>query len=151
MTGVGVREAEWRKVSNCAGALEAIRPKYTRLLKLMAGVVAEQVHCVPGLSFELNEAENTAVLKSFAGESSIRLGWDASGEDLAGVAVFSSVRHGFSEPVVLLKVRMPAWSETTSLQVDGSEPVRMGSFGASDFAYTVLMNVVRKQVDISTQ
>ena len=149
MTVYGVAEAEWRKVSSSRDAVEKIQAKYSRLIQLMEKVAGQHAEYVPGLSLVIEQAANTATLKSFAGEANIRLGWDASGEDLAGVAVFTSRKHGVVEPTVVLKVHLPAWSGTAFMPLEGGNPVVMDSYRASDFAYAVLMNVVRKQVDLS--
>lgn len=149
MSFYGVAEAEWRKVSTSAGAVERIQAKYSRLLQLMAKNANEQAEHVPGLSLVVELSGNTATLTSFAGETHIRLGWDASGEEIAGVAVFTSRKHGAAEPTVILKVYFPAWAGTSFLPLEGGSPVVMDSYRAGDFAYEVLMNVVRKQVDLS--
>ncbi len=149
MSIYGVTGAEWRKVSNATDAVERIQAKYSRLLQLLAKTASEQAKYVPGLSLLVEQAGNTATLTSFAGETQIRLGWDASGEDMAGVAVFASRKHGSAEPTVILRVYLPAWNGSAFLPLEVGNPVLMDSYRPGDFAYEVLMNVVRKQVDLS--
>lgn len=149
MTVYGVAQAEWRKVSNVTDAVEKIQAKYSRLLQLLAKAASEQVEYVPGLSLLVEQKGNTATLTSFAGETHIRLGWDASGEDMAGVAVFTSRKQGAAEPAVILRVYLPAWTGSAFLPVEDGKPIVMDSYRPGDFAYEVLMNVVRKQVDLS--
>lgn len=149
MSVYGVADAEWRKVSNATDAVERINGKYSKLLQLLAQTTSEQAKYVPGLSLLVEQKGNTATLTSFAGETQIRLGWDASGEDLAGVAVFTSSKHGAIEPTVILRVYLPAWNGSAFLPLESGNPVLMDSYRPGDFAYEVLMNVVRKQVDLS--
>ncbi|KAB0586171.1 hypothetical protein [Comamonas kerstersii] len=151
MSGFGVIENEWRKVSNCADSLETVQAKYRRLIDLMVKVAKEYATYVPGLSLVFDEKANTAELRSFAGVSSIRLGWDATGIDLAGVMIFSSMKSGANEPTVILKVYMPTYSSSARLPLEDGSEVTMDSFHPSNFAFTVLMNAIRKQVDLSSQ
>lgn len=145
----GMVEDEWRKTSSCAEEVGRIKPKYSRLLQLIKKVAAEQELCVPELSMEVNHETAIAVIKTFAGQSSIRLGWDASGEELAGVAIVSSVKHADDAPTDILKVYMPAWSENAYMRLENGERVKMDSNRTGEFAYIVLMSIVRKQVDLS--
>lgn len=151
MSGFGVVESEWRKVSNCAEAVEVIREKYLRLLGSMESIAAQQARYVPGLQMQLDKTAGTAALNSFAGESAIRLGWDASGEELAGVAVFTCVKFGCNEPIVTLKIRIPAWTSDAVIKTENGEEVKTDSFRPGDFSYIALMTAVRKQVDLSSR
>lgn len=151
MTGTGVTEKEWRKISDATEAVEMIHAKYAKLLELMKGVAVEQAKYVQGLLLVAGDADGVFVLKSFAGDSHIRLGWDASGEDLAGVAIFTSLKHGSPDPKVTLKVYLPWYSERAYLILDDGQRLSMNSIKADDFAYIVLMNAVRRQVDLSNQ
>ena len=145
----GVVEAEWRKVSSSQGVVRAIRSKYAEVLVGLEEVVSAAAQYVPELSVVVERGTGAAVVKSFAGESSVRLAWSVDGDRLAGVAVVTSDLGSGKVERTVLHVHLPAYDEPY-INVDGGERVVYSLFRPGDFFYAVLMTIVRKQVDIST-
>lgn len=149
MSANGVVEAEWRKVSNSQGYIRAIRSKYAEVLVGLEEVASVAAQYVPELCVISERGSGLALVKSFAGESSIRLAWSGNGDQLGGVAVVASSLGGGKVEHTILHVHMPAYDDPY-INVDGGGRVAYSNFRPGDFFYAVLMTIVRKQIDIST-
>lgn len=145
----GVPESEWRKVSDCTHEVDRVRNRYDSLLRLFENLAGRHNQYVPNLSFE--HAEGVAIIKSFAGESHLRLGWDASGDELKGVLIFTSVDSVTQFQVEILRATI-SYSGAVSLPLSNGENFQERNFHAMEnVAYALLMNLVRKQVDFSSK
>ncbi|MBV7417922.1 hypothetical protein KW830_05575 [Comamonas sp. CMM03] len=149
MSANGVIEAAWRKASNSQRHVRDIKLKYAEVLVGLEEVASEEAQNVPDLSVVTEQGSGSAVVKSFAGESRIRLAWAVNNERLGGVAVVAAPLRGGDGEHTLLHVHIPAYDDPY-INVDGGERVVYSPFRPNDFFYTVLMTIVRKQIDIST-
>ncbi|WP_370682252.1 hypothetical protein [Comamonas sp. GB3 AK4-5] len=149
MSANGVIEQEWRKISNTLDEVDSIRRKYSKLLAGLVEVGNDAMHLVPEFSVAVDAASETAIVKSFAGESSIRLAWSADAECLDGVALVTSPKRGGKGEHTVLHVHLPGYGDPY-VDVDGGEQLTQSSFHRGKFLYAILMMIVRKHVDLST-
>lgn len=148
MSTFAVPESDWRRVSNCASEVDGIRLRYAKFLKAMAEVVGTARVYVPDLAIEVDASQERAVVRSFAGECQVHLGWRVNGEELEGVAVFSKKTDGPSfQPLLNVYLTERGGQHMT---LASGEIYRL-DMRPGDFAYAALMNVVWKQVELSTQ
>lgn len=150
MSGRGLAEKEWRKISNVAGDVDRIRAKYDRLLELLVKEAGEQAAYVADLSAVDDPDSKTAVIKSFAGDAHVCLAWCAEKEELEGVMAVTIPKRDRGEVEDGLKVYIPSTGAPYLVLGDGQQlqgnPARL-----NDFAYVCLMTIVRKLVDLSTK
>lgn len=149
MSENGVTEQEWRKISNSVDEVDSIRRKYTKLLAGLVEVSNDSMHLVPEFSIAIDAVSETAVVKSFAGESCIRLAWSAHEECLCGVAIVTSPKRGGKGEHTVLHVQLPGRGDPY-IDIDGGDQLMQASYQRGSFLYAILMTIVRKQVDLST-
>lgn len=149
MDHFAVAEEEWSKIYSTADLIPDIKRKMDKFVERLVGASKDLAGSVSGVSVDVHDGETAGVLKSFAGTSNFRAGWDLNNVDLAGVLVFTS-QDLSGDPVVQLKVFFPAWSSSPYLlQKDGARIEKAKLRPGESFEHIVLATVIRKQVDMS--
>ena len=148
MSVAGVSEHEWRQVSASASQVDAIRINFERLMTAISQIATEAAKYVADLSVEVDLVASSAVIKSFAGVADARLAWRVKENSIEGVMVVTSARSDGIGLHDVLHVFVPAYG-SPYLILENGEVVQLQQMQAVNFAYAVLMNVVRKQVDLS--
>jgi len=150
MSAFGVSENEWRKVSSSADEVGRIRNKYERLLAALKDIAITASPYISDLTVDIDVEAGSALIKSFAGVSSVRLAWRVEKDSLEGVMAVYAARSDGAGFHPILDVFIPS-SGGAYLPLESGDAERSGPINVGNFAYTVLMNVVRKQVDLSAQ
>ena len=153
MDHFAVSEEDWSKIYSTADSVLEIQRKIARFIDSLSSTAVDLAGNVHGVRVYLDDDhddDDVGFLESFAGTSNFRAGWDVSNADLAGVLVFTGLLLT-GDPVVQLKVFFPAWSSSPYLlREDGTRIEKLKLRPGESFEQIVLMNVIRKQVDMST-